>query len=173
MRRMPSMDGLTYDGSPMALDPTDALAATKAVGSGWFAGNPGDYDRTHAPDVPQRFGVLHATQAGTFQKPGVVWYQDGKDIHWQKYLARLPSEIGKRAVIDVPLQGLAQGPLNLDLRHGTASPGHALKAIALWSIGLRTWRAESEGSKAEKRLGKPLNRLGIVSVPARAGRCHR
>jgi len=41
----------------------------------------------------------------------------------------------------------------------------ALQAIALWSIGLRTWRAESEGSKAEKRLGKPLNRLGIVAVP--------
>jgi type I restriction enzyme R subunit len=124
MRRMPSVDGLTYDGSPVALDPTDALAATKAVGSGWFAGNPRDYDRTHALDVPQRFGVLHATQAGTFQKPGVVWYQDGKDIHWQKDLGRLPSEIGKRGVIDVPLQGLAQGPLNLDLSHGTASPGH-------------------------------------------------
>lgn len=41
----------------------------------------------------------------------------------------------------------------------------ALQAIALWSIGLRTWRAESEGSKAEKRLGKALNRLGIVAVP--------
>lgn len=41
----------------------------------------------------------------------------------------------------------------------------ALQAIALWSIGLRTWKAESEGSKAEKRLGKALNRLGIVAVP--------
>lgn len=41
----------------------------------------------------------------------------------------------------------------------------ALQAIALWSIGLRTWRLESENSKAEKRLGKALNRLGIVSVP--------
>lgn len=40
-----------------------------------------------------------------------------------------------------------------------------LQAIALWSIGLRTWRAESEGSRAEKRRGKALNRLGIVAVP--------
>jgi predicted ATPase len=40
-----------------------------------------------------------------------------------------------------------------------------LQAIALWSIGLRTWRAESENSKAEKRKGKALNRLGIVAVP--------
>lgn len=41
----------------------------------------------------------------------------------------------------------------------------ALQAIALWSIGLRTWRAESENSKAEIRRGKALNRLGIVAVP--------
>lgn len=41
----------------------------------------------------------------------------------------------------------------------------ALQAIALWSIGLRTWRAESENSKAEKRKGRALNRLGIVAVP--------
>jgi predicted ATPase len=40
-----------------------------------------------------------------------------------------------------------------------------LQAIALWSIGLRTWRAESENSTAEKRKGKALNRLGIVAVP--------
>jgi ABC-type branched-subunit amino acid transport system ATPase component len=41
----------------------------------------------------------------------------------------------------------------------------ALQAIALWSIGLRTWRMESEDSKAEKRPGKALNRLSILAVP--------
>lgn len=40
-----------------------------------------------------------------------------------------------------------------------------LQAIALWSIGLRTWTMESENSKAEKRIGKALNRLSILSVP--------
>jgi ABC-type branched-subunit amino acid transport system ATPase component len=40
-----------------------------------------------------------------------------------------------------------------------------LQAIALWSIGLRTWQSESENSKAEKKPGKPLNRLNILSVP--------
>jgi predicted ATPase len=40
-----------------------------------------------------------------------------------------------------------------------------LQAIALWSIGLRTWSAESENSKAEKKTGKALNRLSILSVP--------
>ena len=129
MRRMPSVDGLTYDGSQVALDPTDALAATKAVGSGWFAGNPRDYDRTHALDVPQRFCFLHANEPDTFQKLGIVWYQDGKDIHRQKFLAQLSGEIGKRGVIDVPLQGLPQDPFNLDLRHGTASPGHGRSPV--------------------------------------------
>lgn len=41
----------------------------------------------------------------------------------------------------------------------------ALQAIALWSIGLKTWAAESENSKAEKRTGKALNRLNMLSVP--------
>lgn len=41
----------------------------------------------------------------------------------------------------------------------------ALQAIALWSIGLKTWKMESENSKAEKRMGKALNRLSILSVP--------
>ena len=41
----------------------------------------------------------------------------------------------------------------------------ALQAIALWSIGLRTWQLESRDAKARKRTGKPLNRLTILSVP--------
>jgi hypothetical protein len=41
----------------------------------------------------------------------------------------------------------------------------ALQAIALWSIGLKTWATESENSKAEKRTGKALNRLNMLSVP--------
>ena len=40
-----------------------------------------------------------------------------------------------------------------------------LQAIALWSIGLKTWKAEAENSKAEKKQGKALNRLNILSVP--------
>lgn len=40
-----------------------------------------------------------------------------------------------------------------------------LQAIALWSIGLKTWRSETENSKAEIKTGKALNRLNILSVP--------
>jgi ABC-type branched-subunit amino acid transport system ATPase component len=41
----------------------------------------------------------------------------------------------------------------------------ALQAIALWSIGLKTWVAESANSKAETRTGKALNRLNMLAVP--------
>jgi ABC-type cobalamin/Fe3+-siderophores transport system ATPase subunit len=41
----------------------------------------------------------------------------------------------------------------------------ALQAIALWSIGLKTWLAESANSKAETRTGKALNRLNMLAVP--------
>lgn len=41
----------------------------------------------------------------------------------------------------------------------------ALQAIALWSIGLKTWLAESANSKAETRTGKSLNRLNMLAVP--------
>jgi predicted ATPase len=40
-----------------------------------------------------------------------------------------------------------------------------LQAIALWSIGLRTWKAEAENSRAAVRTGKALNRLSILAVP--------
>ncbi len=40
-----------------------------------------------------------------------------------------------------------------------------LQAISLWSIGLKTWKAEAENSRAEKKTGKPLNRLSILAVP--------
>lgn len=41
----------------------------------------------------------------------------------------------------------------------------ALQAIALWSIGVRTWQQDSRESRGKKRTGKSLNRLTILSVP--------
>ena len=41
----------------------------------------------------------------------------------------------------------------------------ALHAIALWSIGLKIWLAESANSKVETRTGKALNRLNMLAVP--------
>lgn len=65
---------------------------------------------------------------------------------------------GEKQRIDLEHPAVLIGPNNC----GKTS---VLQAIALWSIGLRTWRAEAEHSKAEKKTGKALNRLNILSVP--------
>lgn len=65
---------------------------------------------------------------------------------------------GKKQRIELDHPAVLIGPNNC----GKTS---VLQAIALWSIGLRTWRAESENSKAEKKTGRPLNRLNILAVP--------
>jgi ABC-type branched-subunit amino acid transport system ATPase component len=65
---------------------------------------------------------------------------------------------GERQRIELDHPAVLIGPNNC----GKTS---VLQAIALWSIGLRTWKAEAENSKAEKRPGKALNRLNILSVP--------
>lgn len=65
---------------------------------------------------------------------------------------------GKKQRIELDHPAVLIGPNNC----GKTS---VLQAIALWSIGLRTWRAESENSKAEKKTGRPLNRLAILAVP--------
>jgi type I restriction enzyme, R subunit len=125
MRHLTSVDGLAFDASGVAAETPDALAVAKAAGSGWLAGNPKDYDRTHALDVPQLFAFLRVTQPDTVQKLGIVSYWDSKDINRQKFLARLSSEIGKRGVIDLLRKGLEHGPLHFDLFYGTPSPGNA------------------------------------------------
>lgn len=65
---------------------------------------------------------------------------------------------GRKQRIDLDHPAVLIGPNNC----GKTS---VLQAIALWSIGFRTWRVESENSKAEKKTGRPLNRLSIMAVP--------
>ena len=50
MRHMTGTDGLAPVDEGLVAETPDALAAAKAAGSGWLAGNPKDYDRTYAFD---------------------------------------------------------------------------------------------------------------------------
>ena len=50
MRHMTGTDGLAPVAEGVAAETPDALAAAKAAGTGWLAGNPKDYDRTYAFD---------------------------------------------------------------------------------------------------------------------------
>ena len=122
--------GLAFVAEGIIAETPNALAAAKAAVSGWLAGDPKDYDRTHALDVPQLFSFLHATQPDTLKKLGIGDYRDARDINRQKFLARLSTEIGKRGVIDVLRKGVDHGPLHFNLFCGTPSPGNA-KAAAL------------------------------------------
>lgn len=132
MLHMSGTDGLAQAPDGVAAETPDAISAAKAGGSGWFAGHPKEYDRTHALDVPQLFQFLNGTQPETLKKLGIADYKDSKDINRQKFLARLSNEIGKRGVISVLRKGVEHGPLHFDLFYGTPSPGNA-KSVTLYA----------------------------------------
>ncbi len=123
MRHMTGVDGFS-------IAPGQVAPSPEATGAGYFAGNPKDYERAHALDVPQLFAFLRPTQPETFKKLAIPETDDSKDINRLKFLTRLSAEIGKRGVIDVLRKGAEHGPLHFDLFYGTPSPGNA-KAEAL------------------------------------------
>src|ERR1019366_1885821 len=79
MRHMTGVDGLVFAADGIIAETPDSPAAAKAAGSGWLAGNPKDYDRSQALDVPQLFQFLHGTQPETLKKLGIADYRDAKD----------------------------------------------------------------------------------------------
>jgi type I restriction enzyme R subunit len=117
MRHMTGQDGLQLPhGAPQAKpDP---------AGSGYFAGNSKDYDRTHAIDVAQLFAFLKATQPRELDRLGIGNLRNPKDINWLKFLSRLSGEIERRGVIDVMRKGVDDGPLRFTLFYGTPSEGN-------------------------------------------------
>ena len=166
IRHMTGLDGLTFSSEGVFSETVDSLATAKAAGSGWLAGNPKDYDRTHAIDVPQLFQFLHATQPDKVKKLGIGDYKDGKDINRQKFLARLSSEIGKHGVINVLRKGVDHGPLHFDLFYGTPSPGNA-KSAALHAqnrfIITRQLRYSTDETRRALDLGLFINGLPIAT----------
>jgi type I restriction enzyme R subunit len=124
MRHLTGVDGLAATPEP------DMAVAELAGGTGWFAGNPKDYDRAYALDVPQLFAFLMDTQPQAFKKLGIANYHDTKGIARLKFLARISNEVGQRGVIDVLRKGVAHHPAgHFTLFYGTPSPGN-MKAAA-------------------------------------------
>ncbi|MDM7985887.1 MAG: hypothetical protein QUS13_00985, partial [Smithella sp.] len=133
MRHMTGTDGLD-DVATMVAETPDEIAAKKARGIGYWAGNAREFDRAHALDVPQLFAFLRATQPKVFEKLGLGSYRDTKDINCLKFLTRLSSEIGKRGVIDVLRKGIDFHPAgHFDLFYGTPSEGN-VKAAQLHAL---------------------------------------
>lgn len=124
-RHMTGSDGLAPAAEGVVAE------APLPAGTGWLAGNPKDFDRAYALDVPQLFQFLQVTQPDAFKKLGILDYKNPNDITRQKFLARLSSEIGGRGVVDLLRKGVEHHPAgHFDLFYGTPSEGNA-KAAAL------------------------------------------
>ena len=166
MRHMTGVDGLVFTADNIFAETPDAIAAQKAAGNGWLAGNPKDFDRAHALDVPQLFLFLQATQPEAFKKMGMANYKDAKDITRLKFLARLRGEISKRGVIDVLRKGVDHGPQHFDLFFGKPSPGNeksaALYALNRFSI-TRQLRYSMDETRRALDLGAFINGLPIAT----------
>ena len=58
------------------------------------------------------------------------------------------------------------GPVTVLCGPNNSGKTAALQAIALWRLGLKAWQAErGKGSKARERVGVPINRRDLVSIP--------
>jgi hypothetical protein len=58
------------------------------------------------------------------------------------------------------------GPVTVLCGPNNSGKTAALQAIALWQLGLRAWQAErGTASKARERVGVPINRRDLVSIP--------
>ncbi len=166
MRHMTGEDGLFSDEASPVRETPDGMAASKAEGSGWIAGNPAAYDRAHCVDEVQLFAFLNATQPETMAKLGIGDYRDAKNMTRQKFLTRLGSEIGKRGVIDVLRLGIDDGPLHFDLFYGTPSPGNEKAAERFaqnrFSITRQLRYSQNETSRALD-LAAFINGLPIIT----------
>ena len=93
-------------------------------GSGWFCGDPNDFDREYCVDLAQLSAFLRETQPEATEALDLD--QDGPTR--RKFLARLQGEISKRGVIDVLRHGVKHGPHAIDFFYGTPSPGNVKAA---------------------------------------------
>lgn len=164
MNHMTGEDGLKL--SDRVSETPDEIAQEKAKGSGYFPGNPKEYDRAYALDAVQLFTFLQIAQPDALKKLGAASYWKSKDINRQKFLARISSEVGKRGVIDVLRKGVDHGPLHFDLFYGTPSEGNKkaaeLNAKNRFSITRQLAYSEDETRRALD-LGLFINGLPIAT----------
>src|SRR5581483_3922786 len=92
--------------------------------AGYVQGNPSDYDRERAIDLPKLLAFLNATQPSAVDRLGIA--DDGPNR--QKFLNRLQGEIAKRGVIEVLRTGVDHLSAKVQLFYGTPSPGNAKAA---------------------------------------------
>lgn len=91
---------------------------------GYIQGQPADYNRDVALDLPQLLAFLQTTQ------PTVITALelDHEGIKRTQFLHRLQGEIAKRGVVDVLRKGVSHGPAHVDLYKLLPTPGNVSAA---------------------------------------------
>ena len=121
-----AMAGVAAPAPPVGGAAAGGVAAPSALygGTGWLLGDWRDYNREYCVDLTQLTIFLQGTQPKVAAALGLS--EDGPTR--RKFLARLQGEISKRGTIDVLRHRLKHGPHQLDLFHGTPTPGNAAAA---------------------------------------------
>ena len=131
-------------------------------GAGYVLGNPSDFNRDYALDVPKLLAFLQATQPKDFKQ--LQLGEDGQKR--RKFLSRLQGEITKRGVIDVLRKGVEDYPANVSLFYGTPSAGNK-RAQELFDTNIFSVTRQLRYSKDETRLALDLclfiNGLPIIT----------
>ena len=140
----------------------EALIARSLVhDAGYVLGDPKDYDRDHAVDVPKLLAFLQATQPEAVAQLGLD--DEAKRL---KFLHRLQSELARRGVIDVLRDGVKDGPVSVELFFGTPSAANAeavrLHAANIFSV-TRQLRYARDGGAQSLDLAIFINGLPIAT----------
>ncbi|MCJ8502584.1 type I restriction endonuclease subunit R [Desulfatitalea alkaliphila] len=126
---------------------TAGLAPASYGGVGWICGNSHDYDREYCLDLAQLAAFVNATRPGAAESLSLN--EDGPTR--RKFLARLQGEITKRGTIEVLRHGIRHGAHDLDLFHGTPSPGNE-KAGVRFDLNRFTVTRQLRYSRDETQL---------------------
>jgi len=119
--------------------------------AGYIQGNPQDYDREYALDLPLLMRFLEQTQPITYSQLDIA--QPGpKRV---QFLHRLYSEIAKRGIVDVLRSGIKHGPCSIELYYSRASHEN-LKARALHESNIFSVTRQLRYSREETALALDL-----------------
>jgi len=119
--------------------------------AGYVQGDPKDYDREHAVDVPKLLQFLSETQKNKLETLGI----DQEGPKRTQFLHRLQGEITKRGIVDVLRGGVSHGPVTVDLFYGTPSPGNQ-KAAEFFKANIFSVTRQLRYSRNETALALDL-----------------
>ncbi len=130
--------------------------------TGYQAGNPQDYDRSHAVDLVKLKTFLQDTQPEVAERLSLEVDSPKKT----QFLHRLQGEIAKRGIIDVLRKGLKHGPDSIALFYGSPTANNEkAKELFEQNIFSVTRQLRYSGSETQLALdmGVFINGLPIVT----------